>query len=160
MARSLVIVGAGISGLIACKYAIEKGFNPLVFEAEEFIGGVWNQTIESTKLQNVRPSFQFTDFPWPSSIKEMFPRSSQVVEYLQSYAQHFELFPYIRFNSKVIHIDYVGESFEDMESWDLWGGSGKPFDSKGKWHILVQDTKTSTTQVLCVYIYNDSFSYK
>lgn len=34
-----------------------------------------------------------------------------------------------------------------METWDLWGGTGKPFDSKGKWHVLVQDTKSGSIEV-------------
>ncbi|GMN24997.1 hypothetical protein TIFTF001_040650 [Ficus carica] len=94
-----------------------------------------------------RETYQFQDFPWPSSVKEVFPSHNQVLEYAQSYAQHFGLFPYIKFNSKVIILDYVGESHEEMEAWDSWGGTGKPFESKGKWHILVQDTKAFTREV-------------
>ncbi|KAF2317150.1 hypothetical protein GH714_012207 [Hevea brasiliensis] len=44
-----------------------------------------------------------------------------------------------------------------MESWDLWGGTGKPFGSKGKWHIKVQHTKTCSIEeyhaefvILCI----------
>ncbi|KAI4344220.1 hypothetical protein L6164_011471 [Bauhinia variegata] len=75
-----------------------------------------------------------------------YPSNQQVMEYLKSYAEHFAIIPYIRFNSKVIDIDYVGESIEEMKSWDLWGGTGKPFGSKGKWHIAVQDTKSLSTE--------------
>ncbi|KAF3453041.1 hypothetical protein FNV43_RR03474 [Rhamnella rubrinervis] len=151
MERRLAIIGAGISGLLACKYAVEKGFNPIVFEAEEGVGGVWrNHTIESTKLQNAKETFEFSDFPWPSSVPEVHPSHTKVLKYVESYAQHYGILPYIKFNSKVIHLDYVGESSEEMESWDLWGGTGKAFDSKGKWHIMVQDTKRCSTEVLQV----------
>lgn len=151
MERRLAIIGAGISGLIACKYAIEKGFNPIVFEAEEGAGGVWiNNVIQSTKLQNCKETFEFTDFPWPSSVKDVFPSHTQVLEYVEAYAEHYGILPYIKFNSKVIDLDYVGESYEEMQSWHLWGGTGKPFDSKGKWHIVVQDTKSCSTEV---YVY-------
>lgn len=144
---SLAIIGAGTSGLLACKYALENGLNPVVFEAEEVVGGLWNHTIESTKLQNAKEAYLFADFPWPSSVKETFPSHNQVLEYVQSYAQHFGLFPYIKFNSKVISLDYFGHSHEEMEAWDLWGGTGKPFESKGKWQIMVQNTKTFSTEV-------------
>ncbi|KAG8367500.1 hypothetical protein BUALT_Bualt16G0078400 [Buddleja alternifolia] len=140
MEKRVAIIGAGISGLLACKYTLANGFHPIVFEAQHQIGGVWTQTIESTKLQNVKQVFEFSDFAWPPSVEEMFPHNTQVLEYIQSYAQHFKLLPYIKFNSLVMSIDYVGESEEEMESWELWGGNGMAFGSKGKWNLEVQDT--------------------
>ncbi|XP_039164683.1 putative flavin-containing monooxygenase 2 [Eucalyptus grandis] len=146
MERRVVIIGAGISGLLACKYAVEKGFDPVVFEAEDRIGGVWNHTIQSTKLQNAKDGFRFSDFDWPASVQEIFPSHTEVLDYVESYAQHFNLYPYIKFHSRVINIDFVGESFEEMKTWDLWGGTGMAFGSKGKWHITVLDTKTNATE--------------
>ena len=151
MEKREAIIGAGTSGL-ACKYILEKGFNPIVFEAKEGVGGLWNHTIESTKLQNSKETYQFTDFPWPASVQDMYPTHTQVLAYLKSYAQHFGIIPYIKFNSKVIYIDYVGEPLEEMESWDLWGVTSKPFGSKGKWHIVVQDTKCCTIEVIIIYV--------
>ncbi|XP_038699237.1 probable flavin-containing monooxygenase 1 isoform X2 [Tripterygium wilfordii] len=145
--KRVAIIGAGVSGLLACKYSVEKGFNPMVFEAEECVGGIWACTIESTELQNPKQGYQFSDFPWSSSVKEIFPNHTKVMEYLESYARHFGIYQYINFNSKVISIDYVGESNEEMESWSLWGGKGKPFCSKGKWLVEVQDTKICSRKV-------------
>lgn len=137
MERRVGIIGAGISGLLACKYAISVGLHPIVFEAQHHTGGLWNHTIHSTRLQNVKEFFQFSDFPWSSSVKDVFPTNTQVLEYVQSYAHHFQLLRYIKFDSRVISIDFIGESEEDMENWELWGGAGKAFGSKGKWILRV-----------------------
>lgn len=147
MEKRVAIVGAGMSGLLACKYAASKGFRPVVFEAQDQAGGLWNHTIESTRLQNARETFQFSDFPWPSSVKDVFPKSTQLLEYLQSYAQNFDLLPYIKFGSKVVGIEYVGPSVEEMETWDLWGGAGNAFGSKGKWNLKVLDTGDDSIKV-------------
>ena len=141
MEKRIAIVGAGISGLLACKYAMEKGFNPIVFEARSSIGGVWSQTIESTKLQTPISYYRFSDFAWASSVTETFPNHNQVMEYLKSYALHFNILPQTRFSSRVISIDYFTPRSEDFPSWDLWGGTGKPFSPTGKWNITVKVTR-------------------
>lgn len=162
MVKKVAIVGAGISGLLACKYTLSKGFSPIVFESRSSIGGVWINTLETTKLQTPKLFFQFTDFPWPSSVVEDFPDRQQVYDYVHSYAAHFDLLKYIRFSSKVQSLDYEGPSDEDMQAWSLWGGTGEPFSSKGKWNLSVQDTQTPSTQVhqvdfviLCVGRFSD-----
>ncbi|KDP36801.1 hypothetical protein JCGZ_08092 [Jatropha curcas] len=147
MKKKIGIIGAGISGLLACKNAMEKGFNPMVFEARSCIGGVWSQTIESTKLQTPKNLYQFSDFPWPSSVKERFPDHNKVMEYLQAYAVHFNILPRIKFNSKVINIEYVASSEEDLISWDLWGGTGKALSPTGNWVIRIQDAQDSSVPV-------------
>ncbi|KAL3734383.1 hypothetical protein ACJRO7_023698 [Eucalyptus globulus] len=142
--QRVAIVGAGISGLVACKHLIEKGFDPIVFEAHGTVGGVWSRTIESTKLQTPKHLYQFSDFPWPASVTETFPNHEQVMEYLHSYVTRFGILAKIKFNCKVTGIDFIVElgNEEDMTDWETWSGSGggRPFSSGGKWNVAVQDT--------------------
>ncbi|KAL9445739.1 hypothetical protein AB3S75_013594 [Citrus x aurantiifolia] len=86
------------------------------------------------------------------------------MEYLQAYAAHFNLFPSIKFDTKVTCIDRLVPSDEDEHSWDLWGGTGKPFSSSGKWNVIVQEARnvSSATEVyqvdfviLCIGRYSD-----
>ncbi|OWM72865.1 probable flavin-containing monooxygenase 1 [Punica granatum] len=149
MERRVVIVGAGISALLACKYTMEKGFNPIVFEAESSIGGVWfNHTIKSTKVQNTREAYRFSDFDWPSpEDDDGFPPHNEALEYVRSYAKNFGLLPRIRLNCRVIGIQHVGVTAQEMEAWDLWGGTGTAFGSAGKWHVKVHNKETDTVEV-------------
>ncbi|XWS26003.1 hypothetical protein CRYUN_Cryun27aG0116400 [Craigia yunnanensis] len=148
--KTIAIIGSGISGLMACKYTLEKGFSPIVFEARSGIGGVWSQTIESTKLQTPKDFYQFSDFSSPLAVGGTYPDHNQVLEYLQTYAVHFNVLPRIKFNSKVTCVDYVTSSTEDVLSSDLWGGSGEPFSPSGKWNVTVRyaGDPSAPTQVL------------
>ncbi|OMO92027.1 Dimethylaniline monooxygenase, N-oxide-forming [Corchorus olitorius] len=147
MERQVAIIGAGISGLLACKYALSKGFHPIVFESQNDVGGVWTKTVQTTKLQTPKPVYQFSDFPWPDSVTEVFPDQHQVFDYIESYAKHFDLLKHIKFNTKVSSIEYEGPLDEEMQSWSLWGGNGEPFSAKGKWKVMVEDLKTLSTEI-------------
>ncbi|KAI0514064.1 hypothetical protein KFK09_010098 [Dendrobium nobile] len=147
--KRICIIGAGISGLATCKHLVEKGFRPVVFEADKTIGGVWKRTLASTRLQTSKWDYQFSDFPWPEKIVEVCPNNIQVMTYLESYAQQFELIKHVRFGEKVIGIEYVGVGEEDIEGWDLWGGSGEAFggSQRGVWHIKVESVKDGTIEI-------------
>ncbi|KAL9264736.1 putative flavin-containing monooxygenase 1 [Drosera capensis] len=129
MTKKIGIIGAGISGLLACKYALEKRFEPVVFEAGSEAGGVWTKTVATTKLQTPKSVYQFTDFPWPSSVSEDFPTSKKVFDYIKAYADHFDLIRHIKFHSKVVSIDY------------------QETQGEGVWNIEVEDPTTLTIQI-------------
>ncbi|KAJ0014374.1 hypothetical protein Pint_19767 [Pistacia integerrima] len=147
MEKKIAIIGAGISGLLACKYVLSKGFHPIVFEARSSIGGVWIKTVETTKIQTPKPAYQFSDFPWPSSVTVDFPSQHQVLDYIKSYAHHFDLLKHIKFNTKVVGIEYEGGSDEEIGSWSSWNGSGTPFSSQGKWKVVAEDIQSHSTEV-------------
>ncbi|KVI07712.1 Dimethylaniline monooxygenase, N-oxide-forming [Cynara cardunculus var. scolymus] len=140
--KQIAVVGAGISGLLACKHLMEKGFRPVVFESRSCVGGVWAfQTVESTKLQTPKTYYQFSDFAWPPSVTAAFPDHNQVWQYIYSYSVYFNLIPAIKFNHKVVAIDYsLPLDDEKICGWDEWGGNGGPFSVEGKWKMLVQHT--------------------
>ncbi|KAI3907948.1 hypothetical protein MKW98_003593 [Papaver atlanticum] len=137
--RRVGIIGAGTSGLLACKYVLEKGFEPIVFESQPGVGGVWTHTPKTTKLQTSKQAYEFSDFPWPSSVNEEYPNHNQALEYLESYSLHFGLLPYIKFNTKVINIDYfVQQGKDNLSSTDNCFSN-----PKRKWEI----TTTSAAAV-------------
>ncbi|PWA95627.1 dimethylaniline monooxygenase, N-oxide-forming [Artemisia annua] len=158
--KQIAIVGAGTGGLLACKYCLSKGFNPTVFDFESGIGGVWTKTIKTTRLQLPKATYQFSDFPWPASVTDDFPTQQETLEYIRSYATHFNLMPHIKFHSRVKGISYDGPS---SDTWSLWNGTGEAFPPEGKWNLTVENTKTATTQIykadfviLCVGRFKDT----
>ncbi|KAI9127607.1 hypothetical protein K1719_000600 [Acacia pycnantha] len=160
--RQVCIVGAGISGLLACKYMLQKGFNPIVLEAKSSIGGIWSKTIATTKLQTPKPLYQFSDFPWPSSVVEDFPDHHQVLHYITAYANHFDLLKHVKFNTLVQSLHYQGPPEDEVRAWHLWGGTGQPFSPKGKWKVSVKNTLNDEIEeyvvdfvVLCIGRFSD-----
>ncbi|PKA47822.1 putative flavin-containing monooxygenase 1 [Apostasia shenzhenica] len=142
--KRVCIVGAGISGLVACKYLAGKGFRPVVFEAEKTIGGVWARTFSSTRLQTPQSAYLFCDFPWPESIPDVFPDHQQVMDYLAAYARRFDLLRHVRFGQRVVAVDFAGPGDDEMAAWTLWGGAGEAFGCcsgggpGGLWRVTVQ----------------------
>ena len=143
------IIGAGVSGLAAAKQLAHH--NPLVFEASDSIGGVWRHcSYSSTKLQSLRCDYEFSDFPWPDRDSTSFPSYTEILEYLTSYANYFDVLKFVRFNSKVVEIRFVG----DMEATDL---TGKPGDyptilpGHPVWEIAVQTNHSVTIEVVTLF---------
>ncbi|GKC19286.1 probable flavin-containing monooxygenase 1, partial [Tanacetum coccineum] len=136
------IIGGGISGLAAAKQLSKH--DPIVFEATDSIGGVWKHcSFRTTKLQTPRCDYQFSDYPWPQThddhnSTDRFPSYVEILDYLDSYANHFDLFKFINFNSKVTEIRFVGDQ-DTMAYQSLT--SGKPV-----WEVAVRNTKSDTIQ--------------
>jgi dimethylaniline monooxygenase (N-oxide forming) len=147
--KRLAIIGAGSSGLTACKHALAKGFRPVVFEAADAVGGVWARTLACTRLQSPAEAYRFSDFPWPPEVRpEEFPRSDQVAAYMAAYARQFGVVDCVRFGSKVLGAEYVGASEAEVAAWEQWSGNGEAFgDGTGVWHLTVQHGETEETQV-------------
>jgi cation diffusion facilitator CzcD-associated flavoprotein CzcO len=51
--RSVAVIGAGVSGILATRYLAEAGLDVTVFERNNKAGGVWSVT--SYRKQRFRP---------------------------------------------------------------------------------------------------------
>ncbi|KAG2321242.1 hypothetical protein Bca52824_014455 [Brassica carinata] len=131
----VAIIGAGVSGLAAAKHLARH--NPTVFEASDWVGGVWRScTYGTTKLQSARVSYEFSDFPWPDRNDTAFPSYIEILDYLESYAKHFDLFKFIKFGSKVIEVRFTGEG--ETSQMDDLGAYGNLLPGKPVWEIAVR----------------------
>ncbi|CAL5006185.1 unnamed protein product [Urochloa decumbens] len=146
--KRVAIVGAGPSGLAACKHALAKGFRPVVFESGAAVSGVWTRTLSSTTLQTPAAAFRFSDFPWPAELapepEQSFPRHDEVAVYMTAYARRFGVLECVRFRSKVLAAEYVGTPEREVAAWERWSGNGEAFgDGSGEWQLTVQHADES-----------------
>ncbi|XP_022967191.1 probable flavin-containing monooxygenase 1 [Cucurbita maxima] len=153
----IAIVGAGVSGVAAAKQLAHH--RPVVFESSDCIGGVWKHcSYASTKLQSLRSDYEFADFPWPDRDNINFPSHLEILEYLNSYVRHFDLLRFIRFNSKVVALRFIGGHVIDGNPDEF----GPLLPGHPVWEISVLDTQSNTIQlyevemvVMCMGKYGD-----
>ena len=105
---SVCVIGAGVSGLTACKSLTDFGVPHTCFEASDEVGGNWyfqnpngvSSAYRSLHIDISKPSISFRDFPMPERYPD-YPHHSHIFEWLRDYADAFALRERIRFNRRV-----------------------------------------------------------
>ncbi|XP_019055304.1 PREDICTED: probable flavin-containing monooxygenase 1 [Nelumbo nucifera] len=145
------IIGAGISGIAAAKQL--SGYDPIVLEATDSIGGVWRHcSFHSTKLQTPRCDYEFSDYPWPERDNSSFPSHIEILDYLHSYATHFDVLKYVRFNSKVVEIRFTGDHGTAVLGRKS-GEYGSLFSGLPVWEVAVQTNVNQADVVVQWYAF-------
>ena len=114
--HDVTVIGAGWSGMAACKCMLEEGLTAVCLEAREDIGGVWlysddpnlTTVMKSTRATSSSSATEMSDFPMPKEIGE-FPHNKDMMNYLRSYAVKFNLMPHIKVNSEVKVVKKEGD---------------------------------------------------
>src|SRR4029079_13454727 len=117
----VAVVGAGPSGLVAAKHALEAGFDTTVFEASDGLGGQWYSAAPHSAIwpgmhtNTSRAMTAFSDFPAPAE-HPMHPAAEQIHAYLRAYSDRFGVTDRIRFDARVEQVapgwDVDGERFD------------------------------------------------
>jgi dimethylaniline monooxygenase (N-oxide forming) len=122
---------------------------------------VWKScSYSSTKLQSPRGDYEFTDFPWPNRDDPSFPSYIEILDYLKSYAEHFDVMKYVMFNTKVVEVRFVGGR-EPADSGEP-GEYGSLLPGLPVWEVAVQSKQSDTIQVLnnVFFFFNSYSSFK
>lgn len=117
MAPRVAVIGAGPLGLMAVKNMKEAGLDVTCFEARSWIGGLWKYSedeslsVASTTIFNSsKYRSAISDYPFPGDADD-FPTWRQMWEYLQGYADHFQLGQHIQLNTRVNHVSREGDAW-------------------------------------------------
>lgn len=103
------VVGAGPTGLAATKTLLEAGLDVVCFEGSDRVGGHWSidnpngrsSVYESLTTNTTKRMSRFSDYEMPADWPD-FPSHRQVQQWLEGYADRFDLRPHIRLNHEVI----------------------------------------------------------
>ncbi|KAI1435323.1 hypothetical protein GGR50DRAFT_337067 [Xylaria sp. CBS 124048] len=130
MTKSVCIIGAGPSGLVAAKTLLHDAapgsFKVTIFDAQHRIGGLWPAhgsdnagLIHPFMVANQsKNTVQFSDFAWRDSDPD-FPRAWQIGRYLQRYMKEYGGAD-IRLGHRVVKTE-----LQDGGSWRIQTDSGK-----------------------------------
>ncbi|MBX3568047.1 MAG: NAD(P)-binding domain-containing protein [Rhizobiaceae bacterium] len=102
------MIGAGSSGIAACKALSEAGIDYDCFETSDRVGGNWvfknsngmSSIYRSLHMNTSRSKMEFSDFPMPSDYPD-YPFHEQIAVYCEQYVDHFGFRDRIRFKCGV-----------------------------------------------------------
>jgi cation diffusion facilitator CzcD-associated flavoprotein CzcO len=127
------VIGAGLSGLTACKALSDRAIPYTCFESGDDVGGNWyfgntngrSAAYKSLHINTSKRSASFKDLPMPDRYPD-YPHHTQIKEYLQEYSHTFGLRQNIRFNATVQHCSRLEGGGWEVE---LEGGDVERFDA-------------------------------
>src|SRR5215468_135641 len=104
--RRVAIVGSGPGGLVAARYLKHHGFESVLFEQDDDIGGQWNVR---SPHSGVWPSMVTNTSRWLTCFSDLalgpeaaiFPSNKEILAYLKRYALRFDILSQVRFGTRV-----------------------------------------------------------
>lgn len=109
MAKTVCIIGGGVSGLVSVKHCIAAGLIPTCYESSSHIGGLWNSKNENavpdcTVTNTSKELSAFSDFPMPASFPN-FMHSEKLMEYFDAYVAKNDLMKSIQLGCEVVNLE-------------------------------------------------------
>lgn len=113
---TVCVIGAGSSGIAACKNFLQQGIPFDCFELSDRIGGMWafnnpngmSSAYRSLHINTSRRRMEYADFPMPDDYPD-FPSHFLIDKYFNDYVDHFGLRDKITFNTGVDHCERLDD---------------------------------------------------
>jgi cation diffusion facilitator CzcD-associated flavoprotein CzcO len=107
--NKVAIIGAGPAGLAAARWLNREGFNPILFEQGDRLGGQWSADARysgiwpSMHTNTCREMTQFSDLTHEVGTP-LYPSNQSMLAYLNRYADHFDLRRCIKLRTRVLDV--------------------------------------------------------
>lgn len=109
--NDICIIGAGSSGVCAAKALLARGLAFDLFEKGSQLGGMWryendngqSSAYRSLHIDTSRKSLGYPDFPVPADLPD-FLSHEQVLQYLEAYADRFDVRRHVSFRTEVLRV--------------------------------------------------------
>lgn len=113
MTPKVAVIGTGPSGITALKNLLDQGINAIAFDRNQDVGGNWiysedeshSSVFETTHIISSKTLSQYEDFTFDDfdpSVSD-YPSHDELRRYFQAYATKFNLYPFIRLGTLVLH---------------------------------------------------------
>jgi 4-hydroxyacetophenone monooxygenase len=112
-AFNVVVIGAGMSGILAAQRLEHAGFAYTVIEKNPGVGGTWYENRYPGARVDVGNHFYCYSFAPRDDWSEFFARQPELQSYFEDCAHEFEIYRNIRFETEVISAEWS----EDDAQW-------------------------------------------
>lgn len=110
----VVVIGAGLGGLMAAIRLKEAGIPHVVLERSQHAGGVWwDNAYPGAGVDT--PSYLYSYSFFPRNWSSYFVKRDEVLEYIDALVDHYDLLPSIRFGTEVLGATYD----EERQRWTV-----------------------------------------
>jgi dimethylaniline monooxygenase (N-oxide forming) len=104
--RRVAIIGSGPGGLVAARYLKHHGFEPVIFEQADHLGGQWNvcsphSGVWPSMVTNTSRLLTCFSELGPEPGGPIFLSNQEILAYLERYAQRFDIDSHIRYATRV-----------------------------------------------------------
>ncbi|XP_015914107.1 flavin-containing monooxygenase 5-like [Parasteatoda tepidariorum] len=123
----VAVIGAGPCGITAIKACIEESIDVVCFEKTGNIGGLWRyhdddelgkpSVMKSTVVNSHKELSAYTDFPPPADFPN-YMHHTEMLKYLEMYADHFRIRPFIRFHNQVVSV-FRARDYQETGRWTV-----------------------------------------
>ena len=121
--NKVAVIGAGPAGLVAARWLIGRGLEPVIFEGSFRLGGQWNSasatsaTWPGMRTNTSRVMTAFSDLDHTAGVAT-YPTQEEMLDYLERYAYAFGLLPHLRLKTQVERLERAPDGWLILSTSD------------------------------------------